>query len=148
MIVVTISLNIITTILNIFLARKYFHIYQLRDYNNNRFFKFFSKKYAFYMIFLCFLFVLQLLLKNFYIITTMQIFEILLVLYFNHLLIKPSKTPIKYTPRLKRMYVISIIILCLLIPLKICTQISCIILILLPPISNFLNIYDKIKNKP
>lgn len=145
--IITLILNIITTLINIFLIKKFFHIYQLRDYNNYRFFKFFSKKHAFCMIFLCFLLIFQIFLKNFYIFTTAQIFEILLTLYLSNHLIKPSKTPIKFTPRLMRMYFISSLILCIIIPLKTCTPISCILLTFLPPSSNLLNIYDKLKNK-
>lgn len=62
-------------------------------------------------------------------------------------LIESNKTPLKYTPRLIRLYSISALFLfiCLFTPFPV--GLSSLLVYIIPPFSNAINLYDKIKNK-
>ncbi len=64
--------------------------------------------------------------------------------YFS--IIETNKTPIKWTNKLKRIYIIGLVILFALSITKFGASLVCIITVLLPIVCNFINIYDKIKN--
>lgn len=139
--------NILIFILNSVFILKYLHIYQLKDYNSIRYLNYFknSKKIYFYVNLLIFL--LHFIIKNIYFLIFSNIFLIILNITFNLNLIKSKKTPLKFTNKIKRLLIVSIVLLALLsiptqaIPL---TNLS---ILFLPILANTLNLYDKIKNK-
>lgn len=138
-------LNLLTLFSNSIFIENYLHIYQLRDYNFARYFKFFLKKRIFYYIFCCFLLIFQLIFKNLIILLSVNLI-ILIVGSLYHLFFNNSKTPIKYTNKVIRLYIISIVLLALIFPIKCFPSISNLLLLFSPIISNFINIYDRIKN--
>ncbi len=138
-------LNFITLISNSIFIENYLHIYQLRDYNFTRYFKFFLKKCIIYYIFCMILLIIQLNFKNFLFLLSSNII-ILIISSLYHFSFNSAKTPLKFTNKIIRLYTISIILSILLIPIKYYTTLSNVLLLFLPIIANFLNIYDKIKN--
>jgi len=137
-------LNIINSLICAFTYKNYLHIYQLKDYNNIRYIKFFKLK-LFIIIFNVFSILFIILLKN-QLKIAIILLNIVINCIFNLKLIKNSKTPIKYTNKIKRLYIISIlfIIFCTFF-IKI-NLILNIFIIFTPIFANILNIYDKIKN--
>ncbi len=143
-------LNLINFIISIFLIKKYLHIYQLKDYKILRFLRFFKKKWYFYIIFLLFLIFLLL---NYLVFKTNLIVKLILNILliaintlFNFNLIKSNKTPIKYTNKMKHLYLISISILFIINISTYGVIASCLCFVFIPSLANFINIYDKIKN--
>lgn len=139
--------NLLTTITNLLFLHKFFHIYQLKDYNNVRYFKYFSKIRLIFVLFCFILFVFELLIKNilFYIVTNTILY--ILNLFYLKKLIKNKKTPLKFTKKLSRLHAISIFILFLFCFYKYSFTLIPIITFLSPIISNAINFYDKFKNK-
>ncbi len=140
-------INSILIFSNFFYIKRYLHIYQLKNYQNLRFFEFFSKKHKIYIILLAFFVVLQIFFKNFYIIIGCNIFVFISNLLLNKDLMITKKTPLTYTSKLNRLFAISIFLI--FIPLFIYCgfTISSILLFISPCLSNSINIYDKILNK-
>lgn len=148
------TLNFINLILSIFYLKKHLHIYQLKDYKFSRYFKYFSKKYIFFIIFNVFSVFFQCFLRFFiklnYFYLIIFIINILLItinFILNHKLIKSKKTPLNFTNKAKRIYFLSAAILIMLSFNFLSVPIINISLIFIVPFSNLLNIYDKIKNK-
>jgi len=140
-------LNFINLSFNVFFILKYLHIYQLKDYNFSRFFKFFINFRLFYPVFCLFLILFQIFFKNFIATLAVNLISIIANFIFNFNLIETQKTPLKYTPKIKRLYLISVIILLASLSTPFSITLSNFSLLFLPAISNFINIYDKIKNK-
>lgn len=142
-----IILNFICLILNIFFVTKYLHIYQLKDYKYLRYFKFFIKNKHFYPIFNAFLLVLQIFLNNFLFLLLSNCFIILFNFIINKKIISSNKTPLNATNKIKRLFILSSIILFIIFFLPYSVCLSNLSLIFLPLVTNTINIYDKIKNK-
>lgn len=140
------SLNIINTIINILFIKKYLHIFQLKDYNSKRYIKFFIPyKILFQVVNICTTLLLSLI-PNLIIQCIIFTCSIVLNILFNINLIKQNKTPIRFTNKLKRLYVICLLILIFSLFIAKIYAISSFLLIFTPIFANFINIYDKIKN--
>lgn len=137
-------LNIINSLICILTFKNYLHIYQLKDYNNIRYLKFFKFK-LFIIIFNIFSILIAILIKN-QLKIAIILLNTIINLIFNLKLIKNSKTPIKYTNKIKRLYIISILIIIFCTFLIKINLIFNIFIIFTPIFANILNIYDKIKN--
>lgn len=144
-IIIIYILNFLTLFSNSIFIENYLHIYQLRDYNSKRYFRFFLKKRIFYHIFCIILLIFQLIFKNLIILLSINLI-ILIINSLYHFSFNSSKTPIKYTKKIIRLYIISIIFLVLLSPIKYYPSLASIFLVVAPVISNFMNLYDRIKN--
>ena len=138
-------INFFAFLLNSILIEKYLFIFQLKDYQTSRYFKFFKFKFWF-VCFAILIFAIDLILKNPLPNIILSCFLILISIAFHLNLIKQKKTPINYTPRLKRLYAISVVIIFVCCLFKYGAIVSTILMILLPIISNYINIYDKILN--
>lgn len=138
--------NLIIFLTNSLFVQKIFHIYQLKDYNNVRYCKYFLKTKSLFFVFCLIMFIYEILFENiiFYILINL-IFYILNLFYLKNL-IKSKKTPLKFTKKMSRLLTISIIILFLLSFFKHSFLLIICLTPTLPIISNFLNIYDIIKN--
>ncbi len=147
MIYLCIYLNIIYAFICVILAQKFLHIFQLRDYNPKRYLLYFNFWFWIFEAVLIAIFVAQILIFNLFL--TFLINLILLPIFaaiFNKI-INNQKTPIIYTPRLKRIYYLTAILLILPIFFKKMAIISPILMIFAPIFANFINFFDKIKNK-
>lgn len=140
-------LNFITVLFNSIYIEKYLHIYQLRDYNFNRYLRYFLKIRGIYHVFCVISLIFSVIFKNLIFLSIVDIVFLIVSIIYHRRLIGSKKTPLKHTPKIKRLYVISILLLLLTIPLHFGAMLSHVILLLLPMLSNLLNIYDKIKNK-
>lgn len=153
-------INIFCSILSIWFLPIYLHIFQLRDYNAKRYLAYFSLHHLIFTIIYASLFVVKILIFKLFLVILLNIIAGLIFLANNlHLAIAKhlkttnkhnskqiSKTPIKYTSRLKRIYVLSVILLILPIFFQFGAILCCFLTIFTPIIANFLNFYDKIKN--
>jgi len=140
------TLNAVFLILNLIFLQKFLHIYQLKDYNNTRYFKyFFDKKIIFYLL-IFIVFMVQLFVNNliFYTVTNVGIF-IISIIFYPHL-IKANKTPLHLTGKIKRLFIISTIILVCTSFIKVGFCLISFMSLLSPILANITNIYDKIKN--
>ncbi len=139
--------NLLIFFTNLLFLHKFLHIYQLKDYQNKRYFKYFFNIKSFLMLFCIILFIFELIFKNilFYIVTNTIIY--ILNLFYLKNLIKTSKTPLKFTRKLSRLYIISIFILLLLCLYKYSFLLVAALTFISPPLANFINIYDRIKNQ-
>jgi len=140
-------LNFLNLFFNLFFISKYLHVYQLKDYKILRFFNFFINFRLFYPVFCLFLLLFQIFFNFFILNLISNILLIVTSFIFNFNLIINKKTPLNFTGKIKRLYLISVFILISLLPFYFCVSLSNFLLILLPPIANLINIYDKIKNK-
>lgn len=139
--------NLIISLTNIFALKKFLHIYQLKSYNIVRYLKYFKNKKSLFLLLCLIIFIFELIFKNilFYIVANSILF-ILNLIYIKNL-IKSSKTPLKFTGKLSRLYIISIFILLALCYYKYSFTLISIVTFLCPIISNTLNIYDEMRNK-
>lgn len=140
-------LNFLNLFFNIFFISKYLHIYQLKDYKFLRFFNFFINYRLFYPIFCLFLLIFQIFFNFFILNLILNIVLIATNFIFNFKLIIRNKTPLKFTDKIKRLYLISVIVLLLFLFSPYCIALSNFTLLFLPAFANLINIYDKIKNK-
>ncbi len=140
-------LNILSFLMCCFNIKKFVHIYQLKDYNFFRYFKFFSKIYCFFMIFTLFFAIFLTILKNFLIILIFACFEIVINFCVFLGLINSKKTPLKLTGKTKRIIFLSVLILIIPSLCPVGASLNFFVLFISPVVANFLNIYDKIKNK-
>lgn len=139
--------NLLIFLTNALFLHKFFHIYQLKDYNNIRYLQYFFNIKSIFIL-LCFvLFIFELLIKNFLFYIVTNIFIYILNLFYLINLIKSSKTPLKFTKKLSRLIAIAIIILFLLCFYKHSFLLLIALTFLTPPLANVINIYDKIKNQ-
>lgn len=139
-------LNLITLVFSSFYLKKYLHIYQLKNYNNNRYISYFH--ICFYIfIFISLLLSVIFILKNVY----LNIFCYFIILFIsiclNFNLIKSKKTPIVWTPFLKRIYCLCLYFSILLLSFPYSSLIQIFLCPFLPIFANAINIYDKIKNQ-
>jgi len=139
--------NVFTFLVNIFLTQKYLHIYQLKDYQNDRYFKYFSKKHTIFMFLSVIFVVFNAIFKNFSLLLFSNIVFFIVNLFVNTTIIKTQKTPLKFTGKIKRLYLISTLLNLIFVLCPYYTILSFIVMMVSPAVSNFLNIYDKIKNK-
>ena len=139
-------LNIIFTLLSIYFIKNFLHLYQLKDYNNARYLNHLISKKLFYILSLFVLTILLNFVSNLLFKLIIFIFSIILNIIFNLTLINSKKTPIKYTNKLIRLYLISSIFMCFSLFFDNYLLISQILIIIIPISANFFNIYDKIKN--
>lgn len=139
--------NILFCILNIWFIKNYLHIYQLKDYNNVRFLKFFNKKYKIYYIFNIILFIFSIFIKNYYILFSINCICLLYSCFTNINIIKNKKTPLVFTPKIKRLYAINIFLLIIFIFLYRYIIFINIILPFFIIFSKFINFYDVLKNR-
>ena len=147
MIYLSIYLNIIYAFICVVLAQKFLHIFQLRDYNAKRYLAYFNFRFWVFEAVLMGIFVAQILIFNlFFVILINLILLPIFAIIFNNISIS-QKTPIIYTSRLKRIYVLTAILLILPIFFKKMAILSPILMIFAPIFANFLNFFDKIKNK-
>lgn len=134
------------TLTNLLFLHKFFHIFQLKDYNSIRYLKYFSKIRLLF-VFSCFiLFIFELLIKSFIFYLIINTTFYILNLFFIKNLIKSKKTPLKFTRKLSRLYIISIFILFLSCFFNKSFLLIIVLTFLSPIISNSINLYDKIKN--
>lgn len=138
--------NSFLIISNAFYVKKFLHIYQLKNYQNLRFLEFFSKNIKIYTVFLAFFAVFLAFLKNFYVISVFNIVIFISNYYLFKDIINSKKTPINYTKKLIRIYLLSIVLVIIPLPLYFGYVLSTFILLFSPIISNILNLYDKILN--
>lgn len=131
---------------NSLFVHKLLHIYQLKDYNNIRYLKYFSlKQYIF--IFFCFILLFfEIFIKNILFYIGVNIIFYILNLFYLKNLIKSKKTPLKFTRKMSRLYIFSIFILAITCLHKHSFLLIIILTFLSPILANFINIYDKIKN--
>ncbi len=139
-------INFFVFLINSIFIEKYLHIYQLKDYQNIRYFKFFKYKFWFGLLAL-FVLIIDIAVSNNLLNIILTCCLTLISIIFNLNLIKQNKTPINYTPKLKRVYAICVIAIFVCCLFEFGGIISLILLIFLPPFANFINIYDKVKNK-
>lgn len=139
--------NLLIFLTNSLVFFKFLHIYQLKSYNNLRYFKYFSKNKLFFTLFCLILFVFEIFINNLLLNIVMYSFVYILNIIYLKNLIKSSKTPLNFTKKLSRIYLISILILFLICQFKHSFSLVVGFTFLIPPIANFLNLYDKILNQ-
>ena len=123
------------------------HIYQLKDYNLARFSKHFLNKKLAFIIFSFIVFILQIALNNnFFTIITDLLLIIISIIYIKFL-ISPNKTPLKFTKKAIRIFAISIVLILIISTFKHSISFILSVCIFLMPFANFLNVYDKVRNK-
>lgn len=130
---------------NSIFIENYLHIYQLRDYNFKRYFKYFLKKRVFYHIFCVILLLFQIFFKNLLFLLSSNLLMVAISSLY-HLSFNSSKTPIKFTKKIKIFYILSVLILLIISPLKYFIVISNVLLLFLPVVADIVDIYDRIKN--
>lgn len=139
--------NLLLFFTNLFAIKKYLHIFQLKNYNINRYLRYFCNfKSIIYIFSLTFL-IIELFIDN--ILFSIIIKPLIYIYYLIYLknLIKTSKTPLKFTKKLSRLLLISIFILFSFTPFNHSFLLCIASILLLPAISHMLNFYDKMKNK-
>jgi len=139
--------NLLITLTNILFLHKFFHIFQLKDYNHVRYLRYFSKTRLFFVFSCLILFIFELLIKSFLFYLIINVIFYILNLFFIKNLIKSKKTPLKFTRKLSRLYIISIFILFLSCFFSKAFLLIIVLTFLSPIISNSINLYDKIKNQ-
>ena len=138
--------NLIILVFNCIFFEKYLHLWQLKDYNARRYLSHFKNKFwlcAFCII----LFAIELIFNNSILNICLNTLALVVNFCFISKLITTNKTPLKFTGKIKRLYAISAIILALFSIFYYGAIVSTFILLFLPIIANFLNVYDKILNK-
>lgn len=139
-------LDCLLCLTNIILIKKFLHLYQLKDYNNSRYLTHIFKRNYFILIVNILSFVLINLIKF----NAIKIVIFCIVIIFNiyiyfHILIG-KKTKFVVTNKIIRLYLISVILLVLSLFFEKIFCFSQILIVFSPILSNFLNIFDKIKN--
>lgn len=131
---------------NIFLIKKFLHLYQLKDYNNSRYLTHnFKRNYL----------ILIVNILSFILINTIKFYVFKIVLFCLYIIfnvcvyfkiLTGKKTKFVVTNKIIRLYLISIILLVLSLFFEKIFCFSQILIVFTPILSNFLNIFDKIKN--
>lgn len=139
--------NLIILVISSIFLKKVLHVYQLKDYNNVRYLRYFINKKILFIFFSLTIYIFEIIFKNllFYSIFN-SIILIFNIIYYKNL-IKSSKTPLKFTNKIKRLYFLSFFILLLLSFYKYSFCIFPIVSLFCPVLSNIINVYDKIKNQ-
>jgi len=138
--------NLIIAIFNIFAIKKFLHIYQLKNYNNKRYFKFFKNKKSLFFFLCLIVFIFEIVFKNIYLYIILNVILFIIYCIFLKNLIKSSKTPLIFTGKLSRIYIFSILIILLLSFYKLSFALIVSSCIFIPTFANNINIYDKLKN--
>lgn len=138
--------NLLIFFTYIVLFQKFLHIYQLKDYNNIRYLKHFINKKTLFVLLCSLLFVFELLIKNILLHIVINVILYIANLFYLKNLIKNKKTPLKFTKKLSRIYIISIIFLLTLSFYKYSFILFIVLSPVVPILANTLNLYDKIKN--
>lgn len=126
---------------------KFLHIYQLKDYNNAQYCRFFLNKRTLYALFCPIFFIFEIFISNIWVyISINTIFYIVNLVYMKNFT-KSRKTPLKFTSKLTRLYIFSILTIASLSLYSLSFLIIIIATFFSPIIANTINIYDKIKNK-
>lgn len=146
MIILDYLIRFSTIIVNSICLCKYLHLFQLRNYNAKRYLSYFNFTNWLFIIFLASIFVAQILIFKliFNILINLILLFICPIIYCKNII--NNKTPIVYTARLKRLYLLSIIIIFLPIIFNNFSILSHILMIFAPVLANYLNFFDKIKN--
>ena len=146
MIFLNVYVNVITSFLNIFFLQNFLHVFQLRNYNAKRYLSYFNFKYWIFYTFLIAIFVVQILIFNLF----FTIISNIILLFISPLIYQKiclnKKTPLIYTGRLKKIYLLASIFIILPIFFKKMLILSHICMIFAPIFANCLNFYDKLLN--
>ncbi len=125
---------------------KYLHIYQLKNYNNQRYFKYFFNKNCLFIGLCLVLFIFELIFNNLLLYIVANTFILILNMFYMKKLVKSQKTPIKFTKKLQRIYIFSIFIMLAMCFFNFGGSLIFVLLPTIPSLANFINIYDKILN--
>ncbi len=139
-------LNLVLFFTNSILLYKYLHVYQLKSYRAIRYFRYFKHKKSLFFVICLIFYIIELFINS---LLTKIIFNYIfyvLNLFFIKNLIKSKKTPLKYTKKLIRIEILSILILSIMSFYKDGFLLMMFITPLLPVIANSINFYDKIKS--
>jgi len=139
--------NSIIFLTNTMFFHKFLHIYQLKDYNNIRYFKYFFNIKSLFFTLCLIMFFCELIFESIVLYIFTNILLYILNFIYLKILIKTLKTPLKITNKLSRLFVIGILILFLISFYKSAFLLIILITPLLPVLANFVNIYDKLKNR-
>lgn len=138
--------NIFAIIVNALVLQKFLHLYQLKDYSFSRYNSaVFMRNYLYIVINLICL--LLTFVNNTILTLTLSVATLMLNPLFNLNLVQSKKTPLKYTAKIKRLYILSVIILIIPAFFKFGTMLINILACFAPAIANLLNVYDKIRNR-
>ena len=140
-----ILINLFSLLLNGLIFQKYLHAFQLKDYSASRYLAFILKKNWIYIT-INLIALLLLFFKSYILTIILSLFVLMLNPIFNLRLISSHKTPLKYTGKVKRLYVISLIILALFTPFFFGAIFINLIVFIVPIIAAFINLYDRIRN--
>ena len=139
--------NTIIFLTNAMFFHKFLHIFQLKDYSNKRYLKYFYNIKSLFFALCLIMFFCEVIFKNIVLyITANSVLYILNFIYLKNL-IKSAKTPLKITNKLSRLFAIGTIILFSFSFYKLGFLLLILITPLLPVVANFINIYDKLKNR-
>ena len=139
-------INLLTALFNMIIIEQYLHVYQLKDYNLVRFIRYFKKYYWFYCLSII-IFVLECVFYNWIFIMSANACLLVLNILLCSKIISSNKTPLKYTAKIKRLIIICAVIVLVLNSFSVGASLSNALIMFTPIIANFLNIYDKLKNK-
>ena len=128
------------------MIEKFLHIFQLKDYSCARYIKHIKQKLIFTLFFL-FVFAIELIFKNIILTLCLNAAVLIINLAICSNIIKTCKTPLIYTGKIKRLYILSSIVLAIPSFFYLGGIVGIILLYFIPIIANFLNFYDKILNK-
>ena len=96
------------------LLNKYLHAYQLKSYNATRYFKYFKNKKSYFLALCIVFYILVLLIKPIRLYLLIYVVFYALNLFYIKNFIKSKKTPLKFTKKLIRIEILSILILSIL----------------------------------
>ncbi len=138
--------NLILALSNVFLVKKFVHIFQLKSYSTVRYFGYIIKKQI--APILCYLFALIIcLFVKFWIVWLgLYILCSAVCWWFTLHINKTNKTPLVKTKKTKRLIAISCVVCVLCGAFKFGYLISCLIINFVPIIANAINLVDIVKN--
>lgn len=139
--------NIVIFFTNSILLNKYLHAYQLKSYNSTRYFRYFKNKKSYFLALCLVFYILVLLIKPIRLYLLIYVVFYVLNLFYIKNFIKSKKTPLKFTKKLIRIEILSILILSIICLYKFAFLIIIAISPFTPIVANFINIYDKVKAK-
>lgn len=143
---IKIFINIPLILVNCCLIFKFFHIFQLKDYDFKRYFKHFSKFLYFFEFLNLLIYIFNLIYFNIFIYIILNLIIFCLSIFLFKTLIRTNKTPLHLTAKMKRMILLSTITV-LVVGIFISPFLISSLLIFLPPSICMINIYDKILNQ-
>lgn len=142
-------LNLINLVFMSIICDKFLHIFQLKTYNIKRYFSsLFCGKFLILQVFNLFFTVFSIIfMKNIYFLLIFSLITIIVNAIYIDSIISSKKTPIVYTKKLIRIYILSITLLIIISCFRFSICLSYLILFCIIPVANSINIYDKIMNK-